>query len=138
MTLSVTPYLDVQMFLDALANNYLLYNLDSTKVNLSPLYNFDVPIVRNKRRFYIYCFGLFSKAYSLMKGPTCIKFWIKITAMPRLMSKWIKLPGNALARVQRVHEPVDLWDITFCTQRFKFEAHSINKASVVLYNKSHL
>ena len=24
----------------------------------------------------------------------------------------------ALARVQRVHEPVDLWDITFCTHRF--------------------
>jgi hypothetical protein len=23
--------------------------------------------------------------------------------------------GNALARVQRVHEPADLWDITFCT-----------------------
>ena len=27
-------------------------------------------------------------------------------------------PGNALARVQRVHEPVDLWDITFCTRIF--------------------
>ena len=25
-----------------------------------------------------------------------------------------KYSGNALARVQRVHEPVDLWDITFC------------------------
>jgi hypothetical protein len=24
--------------------------------------------------------------------------------------------GNALARVQRVHEPADLWDITICTQ----------------------
>ena len=24
--------------------------------------------------------------------------------------------GNALARVQRVHEPADLWDITFCTR----------------------
>ena len=23
--------------------------------------------------------------------------------------------GNALARVQRVHEPADLWDITLCT-----------------------
>ena len=43
-----------------------------------------------------------------------------------------------MQRVQWVHEPVDLWDITFCTQRFKFEAHSINKASVVLYDKSHL
>ena len=27
-------------------------------------------------------------------------------------------PGNALARVQRVHEPADLWDITFCTRWF--------------------
>jgi hypothetical protein len=26
------------------------------------------------------------------------------------------LAGNALARVQRVHEPADLWDITFCTR----------------------
>ena len=26
--------------------------------------------------------------------------------------------GNALARVQRVHEPVDLWDITFRTRTF--------------------
>ena len=25
-------------------------------------------------------------------------------------------PGNALERVQRVHEPADLWDITFCTR----------------------
>ena len=24
--------------------------------------------------------------------------------------------GNALERVQRVHEPGDLWDITFCTR----------------------
>jgi hypothetical protein len=26
--------------------------------------------------------------------------------------------GNALERVQRVHEPLDVWDITFCTRRF--------------------
>ena len=26
--------------------------------------------------------------------------------------------GNALERVQRVHEPADLWDITFCTRWF--------------------
>jgi hypothetical protein len=26
--------------------------------------------------------------------------------------------GNALARVQRVHQPTDLWDITFCTRWF--------------------
>ena len=24
--------------------------------------------------------------------------------------------GNALARVQRVHKPADLWDIIFCTR----------------------
>ena len=29
-----------------------------------------------------------------------------------------KTSGNALAWVQWVHEPVDLWDITFCTGRF--------------------
>ena len=26
------------------------------------------------------------------------------------------ISGNALARVQRVHEPADLWDITFGTR----------------------
>ena len=26
------------------------------------------------------------------------------------------IAGNALERVQRVHEPADLWDITFCTR----------------------
>ena len=32
----------------------------------------------------------------------------------------ISIPGtgNVLARVQRVHKPVDLWEITFCTRRF--------------------
>ena len=29
------------------------------------------------------------------------------------------LTGNALARVQRVHKPADLWDITFCTRWFE-------------------
>ena len=27
-----------------------------------------------------------------------------------------RISGNALARVQRVHERADLWDITFCTR----------------------
>ena len=30
-------------------------------------------------------------------------------------------PGNALERVQRVHAPADLWDITFCTRRILTE-----------------
>ena len=28
----------------------------------------------------------------------------------------VDMTGNALARVQWVHEPADLWDITFCTR----------------------
>ena len=28
------------------------------------------------------------------------------------------IAGNALARVQRVHKPADLWNITFCTRWF--------------------
>jgi hypothetical protein len=28
------------------------------------------------------------------------------------------MTGNALEWVQRVHEPADVWDITFCTRRF--------------------
>ena len=30
--------------------------------------------------------------------------------------QWSKGAGNALARVQWVHEPVALWEITFCTR----------------------
>ena len=32
-------------------------------------------IVRNKRRPYVYWFWIFSRPYSLIKGPTFIKFW---------------------------------------------------------------
>ena len=39
-------------------------------------------------------------------------------AAVRIVNSRSKDPGNALAQVQRVHEPVDLWDITFCTRRF--------------------
>ena len=35
-----------------------------------------------------------------------------------VLTKSCHLSGNALARVQRVHEPADLWDITFCTRWF--------------------
>ena len=38
----------------------------------------------------------------------------KISAFP-----YFPAAGNALARVQRVHEPADLWDITFCTRWFE-------------------
>ena len=31
----------------------------------------------------------------------------------------LNLEENALEWVQRVHEPADLWDITFCTRRFR-------------------
>ena len=31
--------------------------------------------------------------------------------------KSVCMSGNALEEVQRVHEPTDLWDITFCTHR---------------------
>ena len=34
------------------------------------------------------------------------------------------LSGNALERVQWVHAPADLWDITFCTHRILTDAIS--------------
>ena len=37
--------------------------------------------------------------------------------LDKYVSKYT-VPGNALARVQRVHEPADLWDINFCTRWF--------------------
>ena len=35
-----------------------------------------------------------------------------------VLGRLVNSPGNALARVQQVHEPADLWDITFCTSWF--------------------
>ena len=31
---------------------------------------------------------------------------------------WNVNPGNALARMQRVHQPADLWEINFCPHKF--------------------
>ena len=31
----------------------------------------------------------------------------------KVRQMWYLFAGNALERVQRVHEPADLWDITF-------------------------
>ena len=44
----------------------------------------------------------------------------------KLFEQFLHQTGNALARVQRVHEPVDLWDITFCTRRSKFLTHALS------------
>jgi hypothetical protein len=43
---------------------------------------------------------------------------IKVVELYKLgfLMKIADKTGNALARVQRVHEPADLWDITFCTR----------------------
>ena len=38
------------------------------------------------------------------------------TNLANIMDLYFQVAGNALARVQRVHEPADLWDITFCTR----------------------
>ena len=51
----------------------------------------------------------------------CISFALKKQRESRNISNGsipgLKNPtGNALERVQRVHEPADLWDITFCTR----------------------
>ena len=40
------------------------------------------------------------------------------TALKRWLGGRIVCAENALVRVQRVHEPADLWDVTFCTRWF--------------------
>ena len=35
--------------------------------------------------------------------------------IPLMIQSHAESTGNALERVQWVHEPADLWDITFCT-----------------------
>jgi hypothetical protein len=40
----------------------------------------------------------------------------RVLLRSNILNTWCT--GNALERVQRVHEPLDVWDITFCTRRF--------------------
>ena len=40
------------------------------------------------------------------------------TNLANIMDLYFQVAGNALARVQRVHEPVDLWDTTYSTCLF--------------------
>ena len=44
--------------------------------------------------------------------------WDKICCINDCMVISNLVTENALERVQRVHEPSDLWDITFCTRWF--------------------
>ena len=46
--------------------------------------------------------------------------------LSKYLSKYL-LAGNALARVQRVHTPADLWDTTFCTRRILIEILKYSK-----------
>ena len=45
-----------------------------------------------------------------------MKYTLQKLQANKLFYNFIEKAGNALARVQRVHEPADLWDITFCTR----------------------
>ena len=46
-------------------------------------------------------------------------FLLYSPTMQAAVGHWVLLWAvNALERVQRVHEPADLWNITFCTRWF--------------------
>ena len=45
-------------------------------------------------------------------------FWSSFMYCDLLTKSWFPNSGNALERVQWVHEPADLWDNTFWTRRF--------------------
>ena len=49
-----------------------------------------------------------SKSYSTYK-----KCQLGYEISTTVGQNWLLYAGNALERVQRVHEPADLWDITF-------------------------
>ena len=50
------------------------------------------------------------------------KYWLFLnTVFSKIIGTFkflLHTAGNALAQVQRVHKPADLWDITFCTHWF--------------------
>ena len=60
-------------------------------------------------RFFVYNWA--RNVYHICKFLSCLALPSK-RALLIIMSS---LSANSLARVQRVHKPADLWDITFCT-----------------------
>ena len=71
------------------------------------------PTGKLKKYIGIYwnCFWMYLNTYILQSdiiyNQACI-----------IVLEQVFITGNALARVQRVHKPTNLWDITFCTRWF--------------------
>ena len=65
-------------------------------------------------RKWVYVFALIAMKQNTRKKVKLWPTWSKIHKEHLLRHT----SGNALERVQRVHEPADVWDITFCTRRF--------------------
>ena len=55
--------------------------------------------------FVLYCRVVFNAEYFMI--------FFSSNAIQVATTNRTQSPGNALERVQRVHEPADLWDITF-------------------------
>ena len=79
-------------------------------------------------RFVQFTLLMSQLVYMSMSWPSFILGGRSQTMLTRLCPLWttylptfdilLYFSGNALAQVQRVHELVDFWDITFCTRRF--------------------
>ena len=69
------------------------------------------PILLNANHFFVW--------HKMFVTATVSKFLVlhkKFGPAQNILGPVKGQAGNALERVQRVHEPADLWDITFCTR----------------------
>ena len=78
------------------------------------------PFINIQESFQPFCFFTYTiEIFSIL--PAVIRAYPLIKSGQKFQSTLLLEPplaGNALVRVQRVHEPADLWDITFCTRWF--------------------
>ena len=95
------------------------------------LYFFLTPVESNlkKKCFASHLLHFVRKTKSICKGHE-LSEWLHMNSPSTLLvlSSWlltvhrscyrVSKSGNALERVHWVHEPADVWDITFCTRRF--------------------
>ena len=84
----------------------------------------DVPVQNVQPIFVPEDFQDFVQSLEKLDFPHQIQQWLILIPMLKVLDHLLQqvvtvriiLSGNALARVQQVHEPADLWDITFCTR----------------------
>ena len=99
--------------LETQAYKYFFLNIEKLKMD----------IFKNEFRICIFVIVFFSSqtiwlVRKIVKNSSICFWWKHVVGAGQIIEQCFRMTGNALARVQRVHAPADLWDITFCTRWF--------------------